>query len=316
MVTQELRHATPGLRKKLMTICPCCGFKFAGSLADGCESCGAQSIGEPLPRPDNELPSFGRSLLLAVVGSLMVVALLTQTIIALIQKASWSLSFWTVVAAAETAAWRLKWIAIPITILVLWAARKLYRSITDAPLRFCGVRYARFGFVATAAVPVLIAVLIGVTVPERLRHRQVRLQAEVNAPALTIARALNEYQLKFETLPTDLKDLSRLPDEDGSIAAALATFDTTGYKAKTADLAALPSKKPRPLRGAVIMNASVNSMTDDLPSEGVSFTNYELPLAGEDKLFGTEDDLIVRDGVIWKASDVVRRTSAKAPVRP
>ena len=315
MVTQELRHATPGLRKQISTICPCCGFKFARSLADGCESCGAQSIGEALPRPENELPSFGRSLLLAVVGSAMVIAFLTQTIIALVQKASGSVSFWTVVAAAETAAWRLKWVAIPVTILVLWANRKLYRSIADAPLRFCGRRYARVGFLASATIPVLIAVLIGVTVPERLRQRQGRIQAEVQARGLTIARALNEYQLKFETLPTDLKDLYRLPDEDGSIAAALANLDVRGYKA-TSEMAALPSKEPRPLRGGVIMNASINSTSDDAPSEGLTFTTYELPLAGEDKLFNTEDDLIVRDGVIWKASEVVRRTTAKAPVRP
>ena len=118
MVTQELRHITPSLREKLMTICPCCGFKFAGSLADGCDSCGAQSVGEALPRPENELPFFGRSLLLTVIGSLMVIAFLTQTIIALVQKAPASISFWSVVGAAETAAWRLKWVAIPVTILV------------------------------------------------------------------------------------------------------------------------------------------------------------------------------------------------------
>ena len=311
MVTQELRHL-PTLRKNLLTICPCCGFKFAGSLADGCGACGAQSIGEALPRPENELPAYGRSLLLAVIGSLMVIAFLTQTIIALVQKASGSIGFWSIVAAAETAAWRLKWVAIPVTILVLWGCRKVYRSMTEAPERFCGLRYARSGLIASLLVPGLIAVLIGVTVPDRLRQRQDRIVAEATAPGLTLARALYEYQVQFGTLPTDLKDLTRLPDTDGSIAVALAKLDVSGYKA-TADLAALPTKKPRPLRGAVIVNASLNSTTDDLATEGISFTNYELPLAGADKVFGTDDDLIVIDGVISKASEVVRRTTAKAP---
>lgn len=315
MVTQELRHITPSLRNRLMTICPCCGFKFAGLMADGCESCGARSIGEALPRPENELPFFGRSLLLAAVGSLMVITFLTQTIIALIQKASGSIGFWTLVAAAETAAWRLKWIAIPVTIFVVWAGRKLYRSIADAPLRFCGLRYARFGFLASATIPMLIAVLIGVTVPERLRQRQDRIDAEVRAPYLTFARAQQEYRIEFGTVPTDPRDLSRLPDKDGSIAAALEQIDIRGYKA-TVDVAVLPTTKSRPIRGAVIMDAALDSTTDDLSSEGISFTNYELPLAGADKLFGTEDDLVLIDGVIFKASDVVRRTSAKAPVRP
>jgi hypothetical protein len=315
MVTQELRHITPSLREKLMTICPCCGFKFAGSLADGCDSCGAQSVGEALPRPENELPSYGRSLLLTVIGSLMVIVLLTQTIIALVQKAPASISFWSIVAAAETAAWRLKWIAIPVTILVLWGGRKIYRSMLDEPGRFCGLRYARSGLLASVIVPALIAVLIGVTVPDRLRQRQDRLDAEANAPGLTMGRAFYEYQLQFGTLPTVAKDLTRLPDKDGSIAAALQKIDVNGYKA-TADLAALPTKKPRPLRGAVIMNASLNGSTDDLSSEAISFTNYELPLAGADKLFGTEDDMILIDGVISKASEVVRRNAAAKAARP
>ena len=77
-----------------MTICPCCGFKFAGSLAAGCESCGAQSIGEAFPVRKTNFPAFGRSLLLAVTGSLLVIAFVTQTIIALVQKASGLVSFW------------------------------------------------------------------------------------------------------------------------------------------------------------------------------------------------------------------------------
>lgn len=314
MVTQELRHL-PSLSSKLLTICPCCGFKFAGSLADGCGSCGAQSIGEALPRPENELPSFGRSLLLAVIGSLMVITFLTQTIIALVQKASGSIGFWSVVAAAETAAWRLKWVAIPVTILVVWGGRKIYRSMLDEPERFCGLRYARSGLLASVMVPALIALLIGVTVPERLQQRQDRLDAEARAPYLTYARALVEYRLAFGTLPTDPRDVLRLPDKDGSIAAALENIQVNGYKA-TADLAALPTKKPRPLRGAVIMNASLDSPTEDVPSEGISFTNYELPLPGVDKLLGTEDDLILIDGIIWKASEVVRRNAAAKAARP
>ena len=183
------------------------------------------------------------------------------------------------------------------------------------PARFCGLRYARTGLLASVMVPALVLLLIGVTVPERLRNRQLAIDAGIQRKGYTIDRALLEYRIEFGTLPTDLKDLSRLSDKDGSIAAALSGIDITGYKA-TADLAALPAKKRPPLRGAVILNASINSATDDLPSEGVSFTNYELPLAGEDKLFGTEDDFIVRDGVITKASEVVRRTSTATRPTP
>jgi hypothetical protein len=306
-----------------VTICPCCGFKFEGTLTQGCVSCGARSVGEALPRPEHELPSFGRSLLIAATGSLMVLVFLTQTILALVQFApSFTpnlalssvipLDFWTWVAAGETAAWRLKWIAIPMTIVALWGSLKIYRSMLKAPARFCGLRYAKTGLVASALVPLLIVVLIGVTVPERLRQRRDGIQAASYAMYYRVARAQLEYNARFGTVTADMKDLRRLPDPDGSIAAALSNIDASGYK-PSADLAALPKQKSRTLRGAVIRNASLDTTIDDLPGEGLSFTNYELPLPGPDKLMGTEDDLILRDGVIFKVSESVRRPGTGSP---
>ena len=306
-----------------MTICPCCGFKsesvLSRVLSDGCQSCGARPVGEPLPRPEHELASFGRSLVLAVMGTLMVLIFVTQTISALFQISARSvpttltlssivppLDFWSWMAAAETAAWRLKWVMIPVTILVLYCGRKLYRSIQQSPARFCGIRYARRGYLATTAVPLLVLILIGITVPARLRQRQWSIEAGINASIYRIDRALEEYREAFGTLPSDPRDLNRLPDADGSLAAALKNLDMSGYR-PTADLAAVPNKKPRQLRGAVIRNASI-STADDTPSERLTFTNYELPLPGPDKIMGTEDDLIVRDGVVYKASETPRRT--------
>ena len=300
-----------------MTICPCCGFKFEGTLSQGCASCGAFSVGEALPKPERVLPSYGRSLLLSVTGSFMVLVFLIQTVIALAERGPsvtsalalssvFPLDFWSWVAAGETAAWRLKWIALPVTIVVLWGGLKLYRSMLKSPARFCGLGYARTGLIGSALVPVLIAVLIAVTVPERLRQRQDGLTAASHALGYRAARAMLEYNAQYGTLPADLKDLRRLPDPDGSIAAALSSIEGPAYK-PSVDLAALPKRKSRTLRGAVIRNASLDTATDDLPGEGLSFTNYDLSLPGPDKVMGTEDDLVVRDGVILKASESVRR---------
>jgi hypothetical protein len=298
-----------------VTICPCCGFKFEGTLSQGCASCGACSVGEALPKPEHELPSYGRSLLVAVTGLLMVLAFLTQTIIALLQRAPrvkptlalssiLPLDFWSWIAAGETAAWRLKWITIPVTIIVLWGSLKIYRSMLKSKARFCGLAYAKTGLIASAVVPVLVAVLIGVTVPERLRQRQDGLKAASYALGYRIARAQLEYNTRYGTLTAEMKDLGRLPDPDGSIAAALSILDASAYK-PSADLAALPKQKSPTLRGALIRNASLDTATDDSPGEGLSFTNYELRLPGPDKLMGTEDDLILDDGVIKKASESV-----------
>jgi hypothetical protein len=307
-------------------ICACCGFKSANSESGfsdaACVSCGACSVGEALPRPENELPAYGRSLLLAVTGAFSVIVLLSQTIIALVQDSSRTvasplalssmvpLDFWSWVGAAETAAWRLKWVAIPLAILVVFGSRRIYRSIQQSPAKFCGHRYARNGYIAAATVPVLILILIGITVPARLRHRQWGIEAGVNANIYRIDRALEEYRANFGGLPSDLKELlpadqndpKRVSDADGSLAEALKSLDTSGYR-PSANLAAVPNKKLQQLRGSVIRNASFNT-ADDIPGERLSFTNYELPLPGPDKVMGNEDDLVVRDGIIIKAAEL------------
>ena len=283
-----------------MTICPCCGFKFEGSLSQGCEACGARSVGEPLPRPEHELPSYGRSLLLSVTGVLMVLAFLIETIIALVQRPVFAFDFWSLVAAAETAAWELKWVAIPVTSLVLWGSRKLYRSILDSPASFCGLRYARAGFFASATVPLLIAFFIGITVPERLLHRQDAAEASMKALGYATDRVLLQYQKEFGTFPAEKRDLARLPDPDGSIASLLKELENAEYK-PIADLAAAPTKNPQPPRGAVIRNAAFTPVAEE-PAETLSFPNYEIRLPGPDKIRGTDDDRIVKDGIVMSAT--------------
>ncbi|MFN2491278.1 MAG: hypothetical protein ABR501_00150 [Pyrinomonadaceae bacterium] len=313
-----------------MTICPCCGLKSDSVSVQGrvsnyaCQACGARAVGEPLPRPEHELPSYGRSLLLAVTGALLVLVFVVQTLISVAARAPQTavsgvalssflpMDFGTWVAAAETASWRLKWIMIPVALVVFFGSRKIYQSITASPARFCGVRYARRGYLASASVPLLALILIGVTVPERLRHRQRGIEAASKAQAYRIDRALVEYQQEFGTLPSDLKDLSRLPDADGSIASLLKNIDAAGYTVN-AEVAAVPKQKPRTLRGAVISKASLTTATDDTLGEGLSFTNYELRLPGSDKILGNEDDLLVRDGVIYKASETPRRGVTNRP---
>ena len=229
-----------------------------------------------------------------------------QLIIAMFQRKSFSFGFWTWVAAGETAAWRLKWIAIPLLVVTAWLGRKLYRSIKLQPERFCGVKYARRGLVASSVVVTLIAFLIGITVPARLENRRLAKEAGIRANWHMFERALLEYRSLYKTYPADLKDLrERIPDPDGSIAAALATLDPNGYH-PSADVAAVASEKSRRLRGAVIRNASLSSPGDDMPSGGLAFTTYELRLPGEDKILGNDDDWIGSNGILRRYSDAAK----------
>ena len=226
---------------------------------------------------------------------------------AMIQKYSGSFGFWTWVAAGETAAWRLKWISIPFLFSILWFGRKIYKSIQHQPERFCGLAHARRGLLASATVALLIAFLLGITVPARLRQRQMAITAKNNAIAFAIDRAFFQYKLKYKTLPdpTDWKaQLATLPDPDGSIAAALPEVDSDGYQPR-AEVASVGGPRSRGLRGAIIQKASLTS-TDDATPGGLTYSSYELLLPGEDKILGTEDDLVSRDGVISRVTNVAK----------
>ena len=297
-----------------MTICPCCGFKFNGTLTDGCKGCGARAVGEALPRPKHELPSYGRSLALVIAGSVIVLVFTVQTMIAMGQKLGGNysrlLQFWMWVGAGETAAWRLKWISIPVMIVTLWFGLKLYRSIKAAPAKFCGVQNARRGLLASAVVGLLIALLIGITVPARLEQRAMALDAKHMARYYRLELAFTDYQEKFKTLPdqnTVKEDLSKLPDPDGTLAEALRDLEPSGYQPR-GEVAAIDTLKEKGLKGtgAIIRKASYNSATDDTPPPGLAFTDYDLRLPGEDKILGTEDDWVGRHGVIKKLADAAK----------
>jgi hypothetical protein len=298
-----------------VTICPCCGFRFEGDLRKGCDSCGVRSVGDPLPKPERELPAYGRPLLLVAMGTVMFLGFLTETIIALVERIPVSFGFWSWVAAGETAAWRFKWIAVPVMFVVLWSGRRIYRSMMETPDRFVGLAMARRGLFASALVALTFVTLIAVTVPTRLRHRQMGIEAGMKAQAYTYDRAVLEYQARYKKLPNDKQDLYRLPDPDGSIAAALADIDASWYR-PTSLTAELPTVSRRARSGAALVK--VTATTDDGSSGELSFTNYELRLPGEDKIFGNDDDLIVRDGVIMtidEARETIKPAAATARSR-
>ena len=287
-----------------MTICPCCGFKFVGALSNGCRQCGARAVGEPLPKPAHELPSYGRSVVLVVAGSLTVLLFLTQTIIAMFTKKLDPFGLLSWIAAGQTAAWRLKWVSIPLLILTVWLGRKLYRSIKLNPEKFCGLKHARRGLFASSFVVFLIALLIGVTVPERLRQRQRAKDAAQHAYYHTFERAVLEYQVRYKTLPGDLNDLqSRIADPYGELAEALKHIHPAGYRPSGA-FAAVGGQKSTSLRGVAIRKTSLSSATDDTPSGSLAFTTYELQLPGEDGVLGTDDDWVAENGILKRVTDV------------
>lgn len=299
-----------------MIICPSCGSKVDVDLCLGCATCGARAIGPPLAKAEHQLPSYGRAVIASANGAVMSAGFLGLVTMTLVQFKGFPFHFSSVLSAGEVAAWRLKWVALPIAIAVLWSGAKIIQSIKKHPDRFIGLRAARAGFAAAVVATLLVATLIGITVPERLRRHQWAVEAGIHARGYTLARALMEYRDLNGTLPSQenlVKDLGALPDPNGAIAEALRNVDPTGYQASTLLAAASTKNKTLVPRGVAIRYASPGA--DPATDRGVSFTSYELRLsAGEDKIPNTDDDLVMADGIIMTVSEL--RSSSKASSKP
>jgi hypothetical protein len=300
-----------------LIICPACGSKVEGDLCLGCAACGARAIGPPLAKAEHQLRSYGRAAIVSANGAVLFAGFLSLVIVTLFQLRAFPLRFSSLtgelqalISAGEVVAWRLKWVSLPVAIAALWGGALLIRSIKHNPHLFIGLRPAKVGLAAAVVATLMVATLIGVTIPERLRRHQWAVDAGYYAQAYTIQRALLEYRAAHGTLPTadDLvKGLSSLPDPDGSIAEALRNLDPTGYQANSVMAAASTKSKPMVPRGTALRYAATATSVDP-PS--VSFTNYDLRLPGPDKVLNTDDDFIVHDGVVLKLSELPLSSSA------
>jgi type II secretory pathway pseudopilin PulG len=270
-------------------------------------------VGPPLAKPEHELPSYGRAAIAFVCGAVMMVSFLGSTVATLIENKSlsvrfWRIGFWTIVAAGETAAWRLKWLAVPISVAVLWSANAIVRSIKRDPEKFIGLRPARIGLTAAITVSVVIATLIAITIPTRLRHRQWAIEAQTEARGYAIIRAMMTYRDLHGTFPSQdelITSLRTLPDPDGSIADALHFVDANGYQPTTTLASGPSSVKARPMlaRGSALRNTPSSTSADP---PGVAFTSYKLRLSGEHKILSDADDIAIMDGVINPTSELAR----------
>lgn len=290
------------MRSPALNICPCCGSKITSDLrAEACGGCGALAVGPPLAQPEQALPSYVPAVFIGASGALLAAVFLAGTFSALLERKPFSLAFWNIVAAGETAAWRLKWLALPLAFVAAAAGWHVCLKLLREPARFAGLRLARTGFVLSTAVALAGVSLIGVTVPERLRKRQVARDAARSAEGYEAIRVLLDYRARYGTLPATPKDLDKLADPDGAVARVQAMLRGGAYEPESA-IAALPpaAAKVRGRRAAAvgIRPVALRASAEVAPAEGLTFTNYKLVLPGEDKKLGTADDLYIRDGVI------------------
>ncbi|HLL76535.1 MAG TPA: hypothetical protein VK421_14880, partial [Pyrinomonadaceae bacterium] len=273
------------MKSPRLNICPCCGAQIDGDLqVDGCRACGALAVGPPLARPEHELPALGLPLAVAASGALLALVFVVSTLFALLAQKTFSLSFGSVLAAAETAAWRLKWLLLPLSVGAAYAGRRALAHIRLNRTRYAAPRLAHAGFSLSALVAFAAYALVGVTVPERLHQRRVAAESARNAEAYEPIKVLLEYQQQYGSLPASADDLRKLPDPDGSVARAAEMIRAGAYD-PDATIASLPPATTG-ARGPArvgVRQVSLRPGLDDVRGQGLAFTNYTLRLPGPDR---------------------------------
>lgn len=297
-----------------MKICPCCGAELFGKLEDGCASCGARPVGPPLPPPEKELPAFGHTLFIGLAGSLLTLGSLAAVSFELYKRgAFWPHSPAELFSAATTAAWRTKHLLLPLSFITFWTSAKLFQRVRREPERFLWLRFARCGLALSALALTANLALALFFIPELLEQRRIAREAAANALLYGAHRMLLEYRELYGTYPSSLDDLRKLPDPDGSNAKLLAQLNTASYMPSSVQAAQL---KTRPARsGARLRPVAARPETDNAVSYGletVSFTDYELLWPGADGIYGTDDDRLIRDGVIVNDARSVKSASVFA----
>jgi len=169
-----------------------------------------------------------------------------------------------------------KWMALAAA-LVIWSAWRAMRLAQRDPEGYGGYRTAS----ATLAVTVFASIIAGgysvAYVPEYLQLRRDRQEAATKANIIHVQALLEEYKRKNGAYPPSLQALRRITGK------AL----PTDYWEKS---------------------FSYEGRTDALVSgratvTGINFNNFELRSAGPDEKMGTDDDIIMRDGLFISASE-------------
>jgi ribosomal protein L40E len=316
-------------KKRLLNldVCPCCGAENADQFFEECRSCGALPVGAPLAPPENLLPSYWRALGAAAGGALLPILFLISSFAAWLNVKPLRFGFWDFAAAGETAAWRLKFIALPVALFVFWMSRRVLRRVQTEPTRFTGSSLARFGAVSSVSFIFIVALFIGITVPARFEQRKLARRAEREAQGYALMNLLIKYKMRFGTFPSDL-NAERLKEigADEQTLALVSKLKNVNY-VPTSDIAAtLPAfdAKSRALRGAaatrirpVALKSGADasaSRIDDATLTGLPFTSFKLTIPGDEGLFGREDDVeITESGVVTTATPA--KASAQATPR-
>ncbi len=275
-------------------ICPCCGKSREISSSD-CASCGAKQVGPPLAPPDVLMPKLGPSFAALACGVVVIIAFLLTWIFIRDAKVARALAVWTLGDGLELTqslikgdknlpyyrifafdAYRLAFYfslgAIPLSLAGIWLARRATRLIKSDSAGFGGMRMARASYFLSIGLLIVFSAVTISSIPREIAKMKAQHAAATRALMYELhAQALQRYYKEYGGYPRELdKDyLSRVNAEETPRS------DYWGGSFDYKPVAVVASK------GAA-----------------APYSDYALRSAGPDGKLGTEDDIVMVNGVI------------------
>ena len=182
-----------------------------------------------------------------------------------------------------------KWLAV-ILVIPIWRALRAMRLARREPEWYGGYKVAAATLVLSIAAGAIAVAYVAANVPQFLENRKVRRVAATQAAMYHLANLLENYKRTYGSYPRNTQEIRKAVTESLPL----------DYWKKSIKYQSFPE-------------AVAGSQ---LGITGISFNDFELRSAGPDATEGTDDDIIMRDGIFFTNAEIkkqpaIRNSSAR-----
>ena len=181
-----------------------------------------------------------------------------------------------------------KWMALAAP-LVIWSAWRAMRRAKTDPEWYGGYKTAVTTFTVTTVAGAMLATYGIAHIPQAIENYKLRRIAATEAAMYHYANALEEYKRtigKGSSYPTNSQEFRK----------ALGEAPPTDYWDQSLKYESL-----------------IGKLAEKAGDPVVSTSSFELRSAGPDGIAGTDDDIIMRDGIIIRGADIKDQKLAQQP---
>jgi hypothetical protein len=174
-----------------------------------------------------------------------------------------------------------KWLGI-ILVIPIWRAARAMRLARRDPEWYGGYKVAAATLILAIAAGVFSVVYVAKNIPQFLENRKARRIAGTQAAMYHMAGLLENYKRTYGSYPRNTQEIRKAVTESIPLDYWKKSIQYQSFTEAIAD-ATDPNKFAR---------------------TGLLFKNFELRSAGPDEKEGTDDDIIMRDGIFFTNAEI------------